>query len=264
MSNLMKHRWFELRHNRTFWLTLVFCFAFTLLQVGTVGDHYMTDTPMVAGVTHDWMGLFRNAAADCILPLLIISGTFTAMILGQQFSDRTVDQEIAAGHSRAELFVSQCVIGFAVPNITVLPAILAGCLCWAGRVPMPSAAEAIPYFARVSALLLLLDFSLFAVCMLFVVLFRDTAKSMAVSAFFLLIICWTMPALEQSLARAPGTIYPLTPTLPLLLHPAFLIRYSLYSTLTFTQGLQTAGVAVGWSALFLCCAYCIFRRCELK
>lgn len=264
MSNLMKHRWFELRHNGIFWLTFVICFAFTLVVIGTIGDHYMTDAPMVAGVTHDWLGLFQNSAADCLLPLLIISGTFTALILGQQYSNRTINQEIAAGHSRAELFASQCVIGFTVPNLTVLSAVLVGCLCWAGRVPMPSASEAFPFLMRVLALLLLLDFSLFSACMVFVVLFRDTSKTMAVSALFLMVTCWTMPALEQSLTKAPGTIYPLVPTTVLLLHPAFLIRYALYSNLSLSQGLMSAGVAVGWSVLFLCCAYCIFRRCELK
>ena len=264
MSNLMKHRWYELRHNGIFWLTLVICFAFTLFLIGLVGDHYMTDTPMVEGVTHDWLGLFQNAAADCIFLLLILSGTFTALILGQQFSNRTIDQEIAAGHSRAELFASQCVIGFAVPNLTILSAILVGCLCWAGRVPMPSVSVALPFLLRVLVLHLLLNFSLFSACMVFVVFFRDAAKTMAFSALFLLVACWTMPALASSLAKAPGTIYPQTPTIALLLHPAFLIRYALYSNLTLSQGLLSAAVAVGWSALFLCCAYCVFRRCELK
>lgn len=264
MSNMMKHRWFELRHNRIFWLTFAICYAFTLVLIGTVGDHYMTDTPMVAGVSHDWLGLFQNSAADCLLPLLIISGTFTAMILSRQYSNRTVDHEIAAGHSRAELFASQCIIGFTVPNLTVLSAVLVGCLCWVGRVPMPSALEAFPFLVRVLGLLLLLDFSLFSACMIFVVLFRDTAKTMALSALFLMVACWSMPALEQSLAKAPGTIYPLVPSAALLFDPAFLIRYALYSNLTISQGLMSAGVAVGWSTLFLCCAYCIFRRCELK
>ena len=99
-------------------------------------------------------------------------------------------------------------------------AILVGCLCWAGRVPMPSASEALPFLVRVLVLLLLLDFSLFSACMVLVILFRDTAKTMALSALFLMVVCWTMPALEQSLAKAPGTIYPLVPTTVLLLHPA--------------------------------------------
>ena len=264
MSNLMEHRWYELRYNGIFWLTLTICFAFALCLIGIGGYGYITQNLEVPGVTRDWLGLFRNSAADCILPLLIISSTFTALILGQQYSNRTVDQEIAAGHSRAELFASQCVIGFAVPNLTVLPAILVACLCWAGRVPMPSAAEAFPYLARVLVLLLLLDFSLFSACMIFVVLFRDTTKTMAVSALFLTVACFTMPALEQSLAKAPGTAYPVTPSLPLLLDPAFLLRYSLYPGLTLSQCIWTAGVALGWTALFLSLAYCIFRRCELK
>lgn len=264
MSNLMKHRWYELRHQPAFGLTLAICYAFSLFLIGTVGDHYRTDSPMVAGVTPDWTGLFMNATADSIFPLMIISGTFTAMMLGQQFSNRTVDLEISAGHSRKEIFASQSIVGFAVINITVLPAILIGCLLWAGRVPMPSAAAAVPFLVRAMLLLLLLNCSFFSACILFAVLFRDTAKTMAVSALFLLIACWTMPMLEAPLARTPGAVYPLTPTLALYLHPAFLMRYALYVPLTPAQVLWTAGVAAGWSALFLGAAYCIFRRCELE
>lgn len=264
MNNLIKHRWFELRHNPILWMTFAICCVLTLLLIGVTGEHYLTDSPMVAGVSHDWLGLFMNSTADCIFPLLMISGAFTSMMLGQQFSSRTIDQEIAAGHSRAELFFSHCMVGFVVPGTTVLLAIVIGCLRWVGSFPMPSAEAAIPYFFRVVVLLPLLGFSLFSACILFVVLFRDTAKTMAVSALFLLIACWTMPALEQSLPKAPGTLYPITPTLPLLLHPAFLMRYVLYSTLTFTQGIEAAGVAVGWAVLFLSVAYCVFRRCELK
>ncbi len=264
MSNLIKHRWFELRHNLIFWLTLAICCTFTLLLIGMAGDHYLTDPPMVAGVSNDLQGLFMASMADCIFPLLIISGAFTAMMLGQQFSSRTIDQEIAAGHSRAEIFASQCIVGFVVPNITILLAIFIGCLRWVGSIPMASAGVAIPYLVRVVILLLLLNFSMLSACILFVVLFRDTSKTMAVSALFLLIACWTMPALEQSLTKAPGTLYPLAPTLPLLLHPAFLMRYVLYSAFTFAQGIEAAGVAIGWTILLLSIAYCVFRRCELK
>lgn len=224
----------------------------------------MTGSPIVAGVTADWMGLFMNSAADCIFPLTIISGAFTAMMLGQLFSSRTIDLEIAAGHSRKEVFASLSSVGCAVINLTVLSAILIGCLLWVGRVPMPSANVVFPYLIRALFLLFLLNCSLFSACVLFVVLFRDAAKAMASSALFLLLVCWTMPMLEQPLAKAPGTLYPLAPTLSLYLHPAFLLRYVLYSTLTPAQEIWSAGIAIGWSVLFFGGAYCIFRRCELK
>lgn len=264
MSNLIKHRWFELRHNAIFWMTLIICCAFTLIVSSLTGLHYLTDAPMVAGIPYNFQGFFSAMTADCIFPLLIISGAFTAMMLGQQFSTRTIDQEIAAGHSRASIFASQCVIGFVVPNIAILLAIFIGCLRWSRSIPMPATITAIPYFARAVILLLLLNFSLFSACVLFVVIFRDTAKTITVSALFLLVACWTMPALEQTVPQVPGTLYTTTPSLPLLLHPAFLMRYVLYSTLTFTQGLWSAGVAVGWTILFLGGAYCVFHRCELK
>ncbi len=261
MSNIIKYRYFELKHNRILWLTFFICVAFAFILIG---PHYLTEEPMVPGITNDLQGLFMASTADCIFPLLIISGAFTAMMLGQQFTDRTIDLEITAGHSRVEIFADQCFVGFIVPNITIILSILIGCLRWAGSIPIPLSATAILFFARAVIFLMLLNFSLFSACILFAVLFRDTAKTMAVSAFFLLIVCWTMPALEQPLTKAPGTLYPVTPSLPLLLHPAFLMRFVLYSKLTFAQGAWVAGVAAGWSILFLGIAYCIFRRCELK
>lgn len=204
MSNLIKHRWFEIRHNPVFWLMFSACCAFALFDIGGGGFSYVTGTPMVAGVTRDWKGLFMNSAADCIPPLLIIGGTLAAMMLSRQFSGRTVDQEVAAGHGRIEILASECAAGFAVPGVPVLISLFAGCLCWAGRLPMPSAPEAAPYFVRVAVLLLLLIFSLSSACIFFVALFRDTAKTTAASALFLTAVCWTMAALEQPLAKIPG------------------------------------------------------------
>lgn len=264
MSNLMKHRWFELRYNSVLWLTLIICCAFAFIVTSMTGLSYLTDAPMVEGVSYNLQGFFSAMTADCIFPLLIIGGSFTAMMLGQQFSSRTIDQEISAGHSRVEIFASQCIVGFIVPNTAILLAIFIGCLRWAGSIPMSSAGEAIPYFSRTLILLSLLNFSLFSACIFFVVIFRDTAKTITVSALFLLVACWTMPALEQAAPQVHGTLYTIAPSLPLLLHPAFLMRYVLYSTLTFSQGIWAVAVAIGWTILFLGGAYCVFRRCELK
>lgn len=259
MSNLIKYRWFELRHNWILRLMFLICVVFAWVLIS---PHYLTDSPMVPGIPNNMQGLFIASAADCIFPLLIISGAFTAMMLGRQFSDRTIDLEIAAGHSRAAIFAVQCLVAFVIPGATVLLAILIGCFRWAGIVPISG--TAFLFFIRAILLLLLLSFSLVSACILFAVLFRDTAKTMAVSAFFLLIACWTMPAMEQPLIKAPGTLYPTSPSLALLLHPAFLMRYVLYPALTPGQGIWVTVIAASWSLLFLGTAYCIFRHCELK
>lgn len=259
MSNLIKYRCFELRHNLILWLMFLICVVFAWVLIS---PHYLTDPPMIPGIPNNMQGLFMASAADCIFPLLIISGAFTSMMLGRQFSDRTIDLEIAAGHSRAAIFTVHCCAAFVIPGATVLLAILIGCLRWAGSVPL-SGGE-LSFFVRAILLLLLLSFSLVSSCILFAVIFRDTAKTMAVSAFFLLIACWSMPAIQQPLTKVPGTLYPTVPSLPLLLHPAFLMRYVLYPALTPGQGIWSAVIAAMWSALFLGAAYCIFRHRELK
>lgn len=261
MSNLFRYRWFEIRHNRILWMTALICLAFA---VAIIGPHYLTETQMVAGVSHNLQGLFMASTADCIFPLIIISGTFTAMMLGQPFSNRTIGQEIAAGHGRLEIFLSECMVGFVVPGATTLLPILLGCIRWVGGIPLPPAATAVPYFVRTVLLLLILSFSLLSPCILFVMLFRDTARAMAVSAFYLFVASFVMASLMETVAKVPGTAYTLAPTLPLLVNPAFLLRYVLYSTLTFTQGIEAAGVAIGWIVIFLSAAYCVFRRCEVK
>ena len=261
MSNLFKCRWFTLRHNRILWMTCLICFVFAIV---IIGPHYLTDAQMVAGASNNFQGLFMASTADCIFPLLIISGTFTVMILGRQFSDRTVGQEIAAGHSRMEIFLSECLVGFILPGATSLLAILLGCIRWVGCMPLSPILTAVPYFVRTILLLLILSFSLFSPCILFLMLFRDAVKAMAASAFFLFFLCFIMAASLGSSAIVPGTAYTVAPTLPLLLNPDFLMRYVLYSTLTPAQGLWAVCVAVVWMALFLSMAYGIFRRCELK
>lgn len=261
MSNLMKYEWYELRHNSILWLAIVVLCVFGFL---IIGPGYLEGPPMVPNTPKNIQGIFMASAADSTYLFLIIAGAFTAMLLGQQFSNRTIDNELAAGHSRAEIFAARSIICFIVPNVAILLALFMGILRCSFTVPWPSALEAIPYFARTIGLLLLLNFSLASACIFFVVLFRDTAKSMAISAVFLLLACWTMPALQQTAVMVPGTLYTNTPGIALLLHPAFLMRYILRPNLSLAQGVEAIAVAIGWSIVFQSSAYCVFRRCELK
>lgn len=271
MSNLLKHMWFELRHNPVFWVTLTVCFTFMLFLTGTVVMSFSTDPSVPTSAACDWLNLFKNSATEGILPLITISGTSVVLMFGQKFSSRTINQEITAGHSRGEIFASLCIVGFVVLSSTVLLSVIAGCLCWAGKFPMPSAEIAIPYFLRILFLLPILSFSFFSACMIFVVCFRDTAKATVFSACFLftavILMAVTLTAiLKPYLAATPGAFGSVVsaPPLSLFLQPTFLIWYVLYSTLAPAQGIQAAGVAIGWTALFLSIAYCVFRRCELK
>lgn len=260
MGNLLKYEWYGLRHNPVFWLIMAVSCVFGILMFG---PDSLENTPMVPGIPYDLQGIFMSITADGSCPILIIAGAFTAMLLGQRFSDRTIDHEITAGHSRISIYASQCMVGLIVPNTALLLALLAGCLRCSLSVPLPSV-ETIPYFIRTVGMLSILGFSLVSACVFFVVLFRDTSKSMAISALFLLVACWMMAALLQTSAIVPGTVYTDTPGLALLLHPAYLIRYILQTNLSLAQGVEAMSVAVGWSTLFLCSGYYIFRRYEQR
>ena len=260
MSNLLKYEWYELRHNLIFWLTMVIPCALGIIMFG---PDYLGNDPLVPDIPHNIQGIFMATAADGIIPLLIITGAFTAMLFGQQFSNRVIDHEIAAGHSRIAIYTSRCIVGFIVPNVAILLALLLGCIRCSFSIPLPST-QSIPYFIRTIAMLLLLNFSLISICIFLVMLFRDTAKSMAISALFLLIICWFMAGLLQTANLAPGTAYTNTPGLALLFHQAYLIRHVLRPHLTLVEGLEAIAVTVGWITVFLGGGYCVFRRCELK
>ena len=261
MNNLLKCQWYQLKHNSLFWLTIAIPLIFALIIIQPA---YLKDAPMVPDIPHNLQGLFMAATADCIFPLLIIAGAFTAMLFGQQFSGRTIDCEISAGHNRSTIFISRCIVSFILLNAAVLIAILIGCIRCAFWISWPSVSEVVPYFIRTILLLSLLDFSLFSACIFFAVLFKDAAKTMAVSALFLLIACWFMAGLLQYTSKVPGTLYTNTPGLALLIHPAYLMREVLQIKLNLQSCIEAVAVSIGWMALFLGSGYCVFRRSELK
>lgn len=60
--------------------------------------------------------------------LLIIVSCILALVLGQEFSWRTVQQEIAAGHSRLTVFISKIIVYLTAFNLLALVFPAAGCI----------------------------------------------------------------------------------------------------------------------------------------
>ena len=60
--------------------------------------------------------------------LLILMSSILALILGQEFSYRTVDLEITAGHSRKSIFFSKVITYLIAFNVMALVYPIAGCI----------------------------------------------------------------------------------------------------------------------------------------
>lgn len=76
--------------------------------------------------------IFNGMVYDSTFLLIIISGIL-ALILGQEFSKRTINLEISAGHSRKRIFTSKIISYLIAFNVMALVYPVGGCIKEFGR-----------------------------------------------------------------------------------------------------------------------------------
>ena len=256
----MRCEWRRIRRDRTLWIVAVALCAFGAAYADPAD---LAGMPLVPGMTLDLQGMFVQKVADTSFAYVLVGAAAAAFMLGRQFSGRTVDLEIASGHSRAEVFAVRCATCLLVPTALTFLALAAGVLRCAGSLPAPQL-EALPYLARSVLLLVPAFFALVAPAALFVAVFRDAARSTAATVVFVFLSLWVMAFIMSFAPLVPGTVYTNDPSAFLLAHPAFLVRWLLRPDLGIAQVAAAMLVCLGWMAVFLGTAWAVLRRCDLK
>lgn len=172
MSNLLNAEFYKLFHSRYFWGIATFnLFLSSVLLLDSIGE---TSSLFLASL--------YNAP---ILYFLAI--VFSALFVGNDFGQRTLQSYINAGHQRGQvLCVKLLVCQTACMTILALPLLVHG---WIGGLFFK---EAFVSTSGNLATVFAIAVSLFAMCLLpffFAFLFRDTGKALAVPMvlFFLMI-----------------------------------------------------------------------------
>ena len=124
MNNLLKMEKYQLSHNIFYWCGLIGIFLIGFFTADTYVPEAMG--PM-GGAATSLADIFNGMVYDSTFLLIIIS-SILALILGQEFSSRTIDLEVNAGHSRKTIFFAKVISYLIAFNIMALVYPVAGCI----------------------------------------------------------------------------------------------------------------------------------------
>ena len=105
MDKLLKLEKYQLLHNSIYWCGMIGIFILGFFTADTYVTEVMGPTEEIASSLAD---IFNGMVYDSTY-LLIIMSAILALILGQEFSKRTINLEVSAGHSRKQIFTSKII-----------------------------------------------------------------------------------------------------------------------------------------------------------
>ncbi len=105
MDKLLKLEKYQLLHNSIYWCGMIGIFILGFFTADTYVTEVMGSTEEIASSLAD---IFNGMVYDSTF-LLIIMSAILALILGQEFSKRTINLEVSAGHSRKQIFTSKII-----------------------------------------------------------------------------------------------------------------------------------------------------------
>ncbi len=245
MSNLLKMEKYQLSHNFFYWCGMVGIFLIGFFTAETYVPEVMGP---IGGEAVSLADIFNGMVYDSTF-LLILMSSILALILGQEFSCRTVNLEITAGHSRKAIFFSKVItylIGF---NIMALVYPVAGCIREFFRFGLSDGGILFYQVAKAILYSLLLNSATFFIAIWISFTLRSSAKAVAVTAVVTFVL---------SLYLGFGMML----KFPVAFLPICQIREAVTSTLLF----QSLPVLVGgiWAVALLIFSWFSFRHCELK
>ena len=124
MSNLLKMERYQLSHNFFYWCGIIGIFLIGFFTAETYVPEAMGPT---GGAAASLVDIFNGMVYDSTF-LLILMSSILALILGQEFSCRTIALEVNAGHSRKAIFFSKVIAYLIAFNLMALVYPFAGCI----------------------------------------------------------------------------------------------------------------------------------------
>ena len=245
MNNLLKMERYQLSHNFFYWGGLIGIFLIGFFTADTYVPEVMGPDGSAATSLTD---IFNGMVYDSTFLLIIISSVL-ALILGQEFSCRTVDLEICAGHSRKEIFASKVIAYLVAFNIMALLYPVAGCIREYMKFGIAEAGIFIYNVVKAVVYSLLLNSAVFLIAILICCCLQSTTKAVAATASITFVL---------SLYLGYGMM--------LKLPIAFLPTYKIREAVSGAEFFQLSGILVGaaWVMVLVILAWKSFSRCDLK
>ena len=229
MGNLLKMERYQLSHNFFYWCGIIGIFLMGFLTADTYVSEVMGPSGGKAASLAD---IFNGMVYDSTFLLIIISGILS-LILGQEFSHRTIDLEISAGHSRKAIFIYP----------------LAGCIREFFRFGMDDARVIFYNVVKAVVYSCLLNSVVFLIAILVCCCLRSSVKAVAVTVVVTFVL---------SLYLGYGMML----ELPVDFLPIYQIRMAVSTDAFFQLTAVLNGVI--WGSLLIVPAWIKFHQCDLQ
>ena len=245
MSNLLKMERYQLLHNFFYWCGMCGIFLIGFFTAETYVPEVMGPT---GGAATSLADIFNGMVYDSTF-LLILMSSILALILGQEFSCRTVDLEITAGHSRKAIFFSKVIAYLIAFNFMALVYPIAGCIREFSRFGLTNAGALFYQVIKAVLYSFLLNSATFFIAIWICFSLRSSAKAVAVTAVVTFVL---------SLYLGYGMML----KLPVAFFPTYQIREAVTNLIFF----QPWAILVGavWIIALMMFSWLSFRKCELK
>lgn len=245
MNNLLKMEKYQLSHNIFYWCGLIGIFLIGFFTADTYVPEAMG--PM-GGAATSLADIFNGMVYDSTFLLIIIS-SILALILGQEFSSRTIDLEVNAGHSRKTIFFGKVISYLIAFNIMALVYPVAGCIRESVRFGITEAGNLCYQVSKAILYSLLLNSATFLIAIWIVFWLRSSARAIAVTALVTFVL---------SLYLGYGMMF----DLPVAFLATYQIREAVFSVTYFLPWAILVGVV--WIVALITFSWISFRKCELK
>lgn len=245
MGNLLKMERYQLTHNLFYWCGIAGIFFLGFLTADTYAMEVMGPTGGAAATLADF---FNGMVYDSTFLLIIVS-SILSLILGQEFSCRTVDLEVSAGHSRKTIFISKVAAYLTAFNFMALVYPVAGCIREFTRFGIADFGEILYQIVKAAFYSVLLNSAVFLMAVLICICLRSSVKAVSVTAMITFLL---------SLYLGYGMM--------LKLPVSFLVIYQIREAVSTTMFFQPLPIAIGviWISILTFLSWRCFSRCELK
>ena len=183
MDKLLKLEKYQLLHNSIYWCGMIGIFLLGFFTADTYVTEVMGSTEEIASSLAD---IFNGMVYDSTF-LLIIMSAILALILGQEFSKRTINLEVSAGHSRKQIFTSKIISYLIAFNLMALVYPVSGCIREFGRFGVADVGMFFYNIIKAIIYSCLLNSAIFLIAILICCYLQDAVKATSVTV---IIISW--------------------------------------------------------------------------
>ena len=245
MNNLLKMNNYQLLRNRIY---LGGCIGIFLLGFLTARTYETDVLGASGGIAVSLSDIFIGMVYDSTFLHIIVS-SLLALLLGQEFSHRTISQEVCSGHGRGTIFAGKVISYLLAFNFMIILYPFAGCIRQASRFGLGGAGSFLFLVIKAVLYSFLLNSAVFLPAIFCCFWLRNSGKAVAFTAGLTFILSLYLG-------------YGMKLGFPVSFLPAYQIRKAVSTQALFLPSCLLSAAVWAGGMLFL--SWHMFRKCDLK